>query len=252
MLKYMGAELYKVLHRKYTYIFLVVVLACEALLVSGWVFTNYNGNNFDFAAGAGMLAMMLSAGVYCTILTEDMVFSDQYKFNTLKNEVSYGISRLRIFFGKLLVSCITALVLCVIIVIAYLGMCWLVLPHGAMDQIVNAMEGLGFCLLAALPLWLGAQALVNAIFFLVKSSTVASFLVLGIVMALPQVLQLLGMLVNPFFLEIYNIMLTAPLDLAPRMLGDWAFIGRCFLIGGGWFLVSTLLGLIAFQKREIN
>ena len=35
MVKYMRAEFYKVLHRKYTYGFLVVILLLEALLVAG-------------------------------------------------------------------------------------------------------------------------------------------------------------------------------------------------------------------------
>ena len=158
MANYMRAELYKVLHRKYTYGFLLVILLCEALLVAGWMFTNANGNDVGFESGAGMLPLMLAVGLYCTLLTGDIAFSDQYKFNTLKNEVSYGLPRVRIYLGKLLTACVTALVLCAIILAAYLGMCWVALPHGA--AVAETMSAVGYCILAALPVWFGAQALV--------------------------------------------------------------------------------------------
>lgn len=252
MLKYMRAEIYKVLHRRYTYLFLLVVLACEVLLVSGWVFTNARGNDVGFATGAGMLTMMLSVGLYCTVLTGDIVFSDQYKFNTLKNEVSYGISRSRIYMGKLIVSCVTALVLCAVIVAAYVGMCYLTLPHGTAEEVAGTMRLVGYCLLAALPLWLGGQALVNLVYFLVKSNTVAAFLVVGVIAAAPQVFKLLGILVHEAFTAAYNVMLTTPFDIAPNVVGDWGFIGRCFAIGGAWFVACTAAGLVAFRRREIN
>lgn len=252
MLKYVRAECYKVLHRRYTYIFLLVVLACEGLLVAGFAYTNARGNDVTFGGGAQILALMLSVGLYCTILTEDLVFSDQYKFNTLKNEVAYGLSRVRIYLGKLAVSCVTALILCAILVSAYLFLCLLVLPQGVDDSTARAMRIVGYTLLAALPLWLGGQALVNLVYFLVRSNTVAAFIVVGFIAAVPQVLKLLGMLVHEAFLSLYNIMLTTPLDMAPNMVGDWSFVGRCFATGAGWFAACTILGILLFRKREIN
>ena len=251
MVNYMRAEFYKVFHRRYTYIFLLVLLACEGLLVAGWAFTNANGNDVGFDFGAGVLAMMLSVGLYCTVLTGDLVFSDQYKFNTLKNEVSYGLSRLRIYLGKLLVSCITALVLCAVIIATYVGMCWVVLPHDV-ATVGQTLSNLGFCLLVALPVWLGCQALVMMFFFLLRSNTVASFLIVGVIMAVPQVLKLLGAMVHPVFRYAYNVMLTPVLDAAPNMVGDWRLVGFACAVGAGWFLMSTAIGVVIFRKREIN
>ena len=39
MLDYIRAELYKVTHRRYLYVFMLVMLLCEGLLVAGWAFT---------------------------------------------------------------------------------------------------------------------------------------------------------------------------------------------------------------------
>jgi hypothetical protein len=37
------------------------------------------------------LVMLLSVGLYAPLITTDLVFSEQYKIGTLKNEISYGI-----------------------------------------------------------------------------------------------------------------------------------------------------------------
>lgn len=252
MFEYMRAEVYKVLHRKYTYIFLIAVLGCELLLTAGWAFTNSRGNDVTFGWAFTVLVRMLSVGLYCTLLTEDIVFSDQYKSNTLKNEVAYGLSRTRIYLGKLIVSCLTAVVLCAILIAAYLGMCWVALPQDSAEITASSLQLVGYCLLAALPIWLGGQALVNLVFFLVRSNTVASFIVVGVLAALPQVFQLMGVMVHEIFVVFYEVTLTAPLDIVPNMMGDWGFIGRCFAIGAGWFGGCTLLGLFLFHKREIS
>lgn len=251
MLKYCRAECYKALHRIYPYGFLLAMFLCEGLLVAGWVFTNANGNDVGFSTGAGTLAMMLSIGLYCTILIGDIVFSDQYKTGTLKNEISYGVPRSRIFLGKLIVECLTALVLCAVVIGFYLGLCWLLLPHSP-EADGTMMQAVSWCLLCALPLWLGAQALTNLAFFTVKSSTVATFAVVGVFLGVGEVLRLLGALVHPVFQVLHSVLLTTPLDAAASRVWDWAFFGRCCAIGAGWFIACTALGLLAFRKREIN
>lgn len=255
MLDYIRAELYKVTRRRYLYIFMLVMLACEGLLVAGWAFTNANGNNVGFDFGVSMLASLLTVGLYCTILVGDLVFSEQYKFNTMKNEVSYGVPRTRIFLGKLIVQCLVALALCAVFVAAYVAMCWLFLPHDPAAD-AAAMQAVGFILLTALPLWLGAQALVNMIFFLIKSSTVGSFLVVGIFVGVGQIFQLMSMLLRgsagQVFYGLYRVMLTTPLDLVRSAVGDWAFFGQTAAIGVCWFVLATGVGLVVYRKKEIS
>lgn len=250
MVNYIRAELYKVLHRAYTYWFLIAMVAGAGLLVGGYAFTNSKGNYIDFASGAGMLGVMLIMGVYCTILTGDLVFSDQYKFNTLKNEVSYGISRACIYFGKLLVACVVALVACVVVIGAYVGMCWLFLPHDpTRDGAI--MQYVGFSVLNALPLWLGAQALALFCLSFFKSSTAASFVYVGVALLLPTALKLMGMLIDPAFMTIREYIITTPFD-SQWVLGDWTTFGINCAIGVGWFIATTAAGYFAFQKREIS
>ena len=87
-LSYLRAEIFKVLHRPYTYIFLLVILALEAALVILLASNVTSVNTITFSDGASILMMGLIVGLYCTIPVGDMVYSEQYKSNTLKNEVS--------------------------------------------------------------------------------------------------------------------------------------------------------------------
>ena len=98
---YLSAECYKAVHRKYIYIFSAAMLGLVAafmllLRIEGM---SQSGDGMlmvqrvSVSELLGILAMALSAGLYFLMIAADIVFSDQYKYNTLKNEVSYGLPR---------------------------------------------------------------------------------------------------------------------------------------------------------------
>lgn len=251
MRDYLSAECYKAFRRKYFYIALAVCLVLEGTLLWGYWQSMVWGNiNMDFYSTASMIVMLLSVGMYATILTEDVVFSDQYKCNTMKNEVSYGLSRDRIFLGKLMVSALVSLLAAVVMVGFYVGGCWILFPHGEMDGTVWGL--IGYCLAGALPLWLGVQALVNTCYFLVSSSTLAAFLVVGIVGVIPSMLQAFGHLFHPVFFDIRQFMPAIMLDQLKSMAFQWDYVGLCWLVGLVWMAVSITIGLLYFRKKEIH
>ena len=96
MFNYIRAEIYKLLHRPYTYIALGVMLVLEALYASMFAFHNAHSMVTPFG---GAIITIVEMGVigFCTcLLTGDIVFAGQYKNSTLKNEVSFGLSRTQI------------------------------------------------------------------------------------------------------------------------------------------------------------
>ncbi|MFQ9917337.1 MAG: ABC transporter permease [Flavonifractor plautii] len=136
---------YETFRRKYFYIILAVCLGLEAVLLWGyWTTWKWGNSNVDFYSTAIMVPFMLSIGLYATIVTGDIVFSEQYKNNTLKNEVSYGLSRGRIYLGKLLVSTGIAVLAAVVMMGFYLGLCWVLFPHTELDGM--AWQLIGYCL----------------------------------------------------------------------------------------------------------
>ena len=179
MRNYLSAECFKTFHRKYFYAALGVCLVLEAVLLWGyWLTLNWGNPTVNFSYAATTVSFLLSVGLYATLITGDVVFSDQYKNDTLKNEVSYGLPRARIYLGKLGVSILVALIAAVVMLAFYVVGCWFLFPHDAQDA--QGWSLMGYCLAGALPLWLAAQAVVIACYFLVGSATVAAFLAVGI------------------------------------------------------------------------
>ena len=258
MLNYISAEFFKVSRRKYLYVTLITICALAALLCAGFIFVNHGGSHVDFTQGAQNVLLVLSVGLYAAILVCDMVFSDQYKSNTLKNEVSFGVPRARIYLGKLAVEAVIGVVMSVLVIGFYVGMCYVTLYAGPPGDAERAMTIIGYCVLAAIPQWLAALALTNMFFFLVKGNTLASFLTVGVIAVVPVVLELAILLFGSQFPQAVEIMKailmhmpTKMIDGAMSVVGDWGYIGKSWLVGGAWVVVTSAIGLVGFQKKEI-
>lgn len=251
MVKYMNAELYKVTHRAYPAGFLAVILGGIALVMA--LIRQNAGPGADFSFFAGVLPLALSTGLYLVVATCDMVFSDQYKYNTLKNEVAYGLPRTRIYLGKLLASAVVSVVLCAVILAGYLLLARLLFPLGAAP--VESMADLGRALLVALPLWLGGLGLFHMLLFLMKGSTAASIVYVLIVAVLGgSVLNLFSSFLprlRPIIEAIEACLLTTPFQ---RLVSGPAegLTAYAWTVGMAWLLGSTIVGLTVFRKREIS
>lgn len=252
MLNYMRAECYKVLRRKYLPGFTLVILICELLLLSGWVYTNANGNQIDFYTGGVTAVMFFSLGLYLLVAIVDMVFSDQYKHNTLKNEVSFGIPRTRIYLGKLLVEILLGAVLVLLFMVFYEVLCYFALLPGEPGSAADAMTVVGWCLLCALPQWLGVLAVTHMLYTLVRSSTFAAVAVVCLVTVPPFVFNILAILGSDLCARLIRLMPLSLIDNASTVVGDWGYLGTSWAMGMLWLVVSTALGLALFKRREIT
>ena len=215
-----------------------------------------------FAVAALLFGMVM--GVYLVIIGVDMVFSDQYKFNTLKNEVSFGVGRSRIYLSRwaaaLLVMALLYLILVAVYSLASLILLGLPTPEEAQAMygvgvgrcVLNSFRTLGLYTLAALPLWLGGMSLALACYFLISNSTMAAFGYMGILVALPAILDKLGAYVNSFFTQLYHLTLIYHMNELALGDLDWTKTGTCWLVGLGWTVLSTAAGLVLFGRKEIK
>ncbi len=256
MVRYIRAELYKAVRRNYLWGTLTVVIILEGLLVSGYV---WGSDMFHMSAGSGVLAItrLLTLGFYGGVIFSDVVFSDQHKYNTLKNEVSYGLSRTCIYLGKLVTGWIVSLASCIALLGFYGLLCMVFLRWDGTG--VQAMASVGFALLAALPLWLGSQAMVIMLFFLFQSSVAPTILAIMIISFLGDVLKLAAVLVaganqlvSEILLMLCKVTLTAPLANIANRIGEWDVIPWAWAVGLGWVVVTTAIGLWRFRKKEIS
>lgn len=247
----MRAEGYKLCRRKYTYIFL---LACLGLLLGIVLLLKSAANPDAHVKAEGLIAWVtyfLSMGLYLSLAIVDIVFSDQYKFNTLKNEISYGLPRSRIYLGKLVMSILLTGVMGTLMVAFYGLLCVAFFPVG--EGMAQTLSALGQALVYALPQYLAGIALFLLLEFNVASSTVATVLDVVIIAGIPG---LLGMLSYALPAD-YVAVLTAIQRWFPSQLLELPNVaaldyGRSLLVGGVWFFGCTALGLWLFHKREIN
>ena len=250
MLNYIRAELWKVSRRPVFYVLLALLAACAAL------FTVLYSSTFAYLAEAVSTTMV--TGFLAAPLLVQLV--DGGGPDTLKNELSFGLSRGRIYWGKLCAALALGLGFCLLLVGGSLLAGWLLLPHGAEGEAVWALSVVGFCLLGALPVWCGLFAMCHTLALLVRSTAawVAGYY-LTFFIGQP-VLVLLAML----FFNIYEAtpaftLLTAVLMpyslLMPAVLEDW-LTGQyqlwCWGVGLGWLAAAAALGLLLLARRDVR
>lgn len=281
MLNYIRAELYKVTHRLYTWIMLGLIFLGEGFMFIIWF---DNRPYMTFYEAVSVVAMMMILGFFATLFTCDMVFAEQYKNSTLKNEVSFGLSRSKIYLGKFIAMTILSVLAMVIALGVYIGVCRLMLPDYALNAVYNetlgayegggaltALQLIGLGVLTELPVWLGCQAIICAASFLMNSAIAANAAALGIVLGSHYVIQFVSLflradslaaqlLTNIYSWLPYEPLLTLYPGVAwlqnrpvPAILEiDWAMIHKAWIIGGFWFILATAVGLYFFRKKEIK
>ena len=259
MLNYIRAEVYKLLHRPYTYITLGVMLALEALYASMFAFHNAHSMATPFGGAVVTIVEMGFIGFCICLLTGDIVFAGQYKNSTLKNEVSFGLSRTQIYLGKFLAQTLLSIVYLVVMMAFFLGLCAVCLPMESSAGFYSAANGMtivGYFLAAGLPLWIGAQAALCMCLFLVNGEMASSFLYVGIVFVLETILDVAGLLigggVGRLLLEVVQYFPVRMLSEAKAVVGDPVYLGQAWLVGAFWVAVCTAVGLYGFKKKEIK
>lgn len=249
---YLTAEWSRIMLRPYYRIYLSVMVALAALLAMIWWWTGQEGMfQGSFGECLSLLVPFFAAGLYLAIVVADAVFSDQYKLGTLKNEVSYGLPRARIYLGKLTAAAGAGLLLVFFSLLAYAVLCRLLIPPGAEDWM--EIQVFLFRLLAAIPLWLGALALTLAVMFNVGQTIHMMVIVLTLLGPVFRGLMRLAVGELTGWAEaLYRLTLAAPMDLVNVALWDPSYLLWCWGAGLLWAAASTVVGLALFSRRDIR
>ena len=282
MLNYIRAELYKVTHRLYTWIILGLIFLGEGFLFTIW----FDQRNYMiFYEAIHVVGMMMILGFFATLFTCDIVFAGQHQNGTLKNEVSFGLSRAKIYWGKLIAMTILSVLAMIIALGVYLGVCRIILPDFAVNATwlpeynayagggaLTALEEIGLAVLTELPVWLGCQAIICAASFLLHSGIAANALTIGLVVGSHYVFEFLILFLNadnnPWVPLLHRISSWLPYEIllaeSPGVGGfvyapsptitqiSQEMIARGWIIGGFWFVLATVVGLYFYRKKEIK
>ena len=248
MLNYIKAELWKAFRHKGIYGLTVFLGLCTALF-TGLILAAEDFAQMASAATTTMLLGMLVA----PLLTQTV---DGGTLSTLKNEVSFGLSRSRIYLGKLLTGLALGLGLCLLLMGSYLTVGWVALPHSSQETDMVALGVVGFSLLGAVPLWCGVYGLCHMMAMLLRSTGawMGTYYLLSF-FGQPILVSLAAMGSGGRLSSFLQAAIMPMSLLMPDFLSGWLtwqYQFWCWTVGMGWLAATTLLGLFWFHRREIK
>ena len=249
MLNYIKAELYRAAHHMTVYLVSGILLALALAFALMWV------GPFTFPKNAALLSAHMPIGRFMAALMDVVVVSGVHRTGTLKNEVEFGIPRSRIYLGKLIAAFLLAVMLCILVMGSFLGLGWLFTAPGTPEETQVSLAILGYVTAASFPLWLGALGLTHALFLALKNEVVAACLTAYLLLLGEPMTAILTMINSETIAGparvVRSALLTAPFS---QYHGDltWQLLGQCWVIGLGWLLASTVVGLWVFRRSEVK
>ncbi len=259
MINYIKSELYRILHSKGAYIFIGI---CSALLIAANIVLavcKLAEPSFPYATTVFSTGTVMSSMTFVYILcitVAALVFGNEHTNHTMKNTVSYGITRGTLYFGKLIVQIIYAIVAFTIIIGAHLASAYLLLENSPVNEIIGLLR----LSLVCLPLLLFALAATNCFYFIIEGTGLANTLIIGLLMGLPIASSFLGMkfklfrdlnivlpwnLINKIGIEGASLKIVLPWEGNTGYYNYWIY-------GMVQFLLITIIGYVVFRKKEIK
>ena len=251
MLNYIKAELWKAAHRRgicifYLVLFLLAIVYCTQ--ISGGAFPNVL---------SGLCMTLVLGALMGPILAQQVDGGTQ---DTLKNELSFGRSREQIYLGKLASVLLIGFLVAGGIFLVCVGGGWLFTDHSDTPSVQVSLEVFLFALAGAIPLWCGMAAVCHMSALIIPSTSVW---VAGYYILFFFGQPILVLIASAFFygstgcwqMDLLEAILMPYTLLMPQFLSGWLtweYQLWCWSIGLGWLLVSTLVGLLLFQRKEIH
>ena len=197
MINYLKSEVYRNLRSKGNYIFIASLIGFVIFLnVVLYLFAKsdstfpYATTKFIFRA----LYTSISITMLLSSFAVSMIFGQEYKNNTLKNTISFGISRSKIYFSKLLISIIYTFIVGILVTGAFITCAYLLLDNSGVEELKLLINSLIY----AIPMILVSVTLTHSLYFAIeKENNVIAYWVI-IIMIIPSLLNMLGKRIELF------------------------------------------------------
>lgn len=259
MLNYVKSEFYRNIHSKGNYIllfgsmaFVIFINVALGMFANGHTNFPYGNTRFSFSSFYASMGIIM---IICLPLVS-LVYGQEFKNHTLKNSISYGISRSQIYFGKFLMEVVISIINLILISAAYIISAYIMLENSGVIYLNDLIRAIVACV----PLFLVSVIVAHCLYFIVENETTVVVYWAIIMIVIPKLLSMAGRKIEvlgkiasymPF-----NIMGAYSYDESTkRMIMNWStqeeFI-KCFVVGIIGVLVFYTLGLLLFNKREIK
>lgn len=257
MLNYIKSEWYRLIRDKsywvLTFIFSVLVLAASIVLnISDKTTPNFPYANTYMLFST--IVMMMYLPFFLVSIIPSVIVGEEIKENTLKNSVSFGISRSTIFFGKWIISIIALFILAVITVSISIISGYLLLEDSGISFLSDYLYGL----LGVMPLMLAGLTTYHTLYFITKNRNYV-------------ILIFSAIYILPFLVGNYMWRMFQPIDWVYRhcvlylltnndMRGKHFIVAGntvnglklCYSVGLSLTVLFLVIGYLHFLKKEIK
>ncbi|MDF2674079.1 MAG: putative type transport system permease protein [Clostridiales bacterium] len=249
MFNYIKAEFYRNFSRAQLWVFSGVI-AAMALTLNILMSVAGNANSIDLGWLFEMMTQMLIVPIFLVATFIDITTAEESKNLTLKNAVSFGVSRSKIALSKVIVTVGLSFVSAFIIFTVFFGSGAIIFGtgEGSLPIIANA----SLRILAAIPLWIGAISVGTFIALFISNSTAAAFVYAGAFTVTSGIVNLLTILVSDKFNYISDILITTQLaNLKQPSVGN-EILNKAIVIGIVYTILFTILSMLYIKKKEIK
>lgn len=254
MLNYIRAEVGRVLKRKYFWNTVLIPLIIAALGCWGMIYMNHHGMNAEQTLSLEHYLMIgigtFSAAVYLLIMFVDMITMEEIKNNTIKNIVSSGLLREKIYLGKEISLLVTSLIAMVIVLGGSLLIGYIFLGINSPETVIQYMKTMGICLVGCIFLWSGAACMLHFLGCFIKNGVAGTLIYVVLFVLLEDALNMLGEYISPIFNAINRIWLGTQIDIICNTGTVEAMI-EAILVGMGYIVVFSILGSILFKRLDV-
>lgn len=259
MLNYIKSEFYRNINNKGNYVFLfgnigfvIFINVALGLYANSQPNFPYGTTKYSLSSFYTLMGLIMLISVYLVSLT----FGQEFKNSTLKNSVTFGITRSEIYLGKFLVEVVICIINLVLITSAYIIAAYVMLEDSGIIYLNDFIQAI----IACFPLLLVSMTAAHCFYFIFdnESTAVATWSI--IMVFVPLVISIFGRRINTLgklanWLP-WNMVGNAKFDSnTKRIIMSWSsqegFI-RCFIVGIIGLVIFYTLGLIVFNKKEIK
>lgn len=259
MFNYIKSEFYRNIHSKGNYMFLfgsigfvIFLNVALGIFAKGEVNFPYGNTYFSFSSFYSSMGMLM---IVCLPLVS-LIYGQEFKHQTLKNSISYGISRSQIYFGKFFMEVAISIVNLVCISLAYIISAYIMLENSGVIYLNDLIRSI----IACVPLFLVCVTVAHCLYFIFDSETTVGVSWVIIMIVIPKVLSMAGRKIDILGKIAswmpWSIVGGSTYDEASkRMIMSWSSqegLIKCFIVGIVGTIIFYTLGNMLFKKREIK
>lgn len=248
MLNYIKAELYRCFNRLYFWVFTGCIAGLSLLINIILKMNHVKG--MGLTTLTRQTASMVFLPVFLVIILVDMVTSEEQKNITLRNVVTFGMSRTKMILSKI-ISCIILMFIAAFIILA---VCY---GSGA------ALFGLGsdfpgtigsdlMKMVISIPLWIAAISFGTLLALVFTNNTAFAFIYAGAFVVIKSILKLLTILVSDKFMKVHELLITTQLDKVGSVTATSHDYVLAIVSGIVYTAIFIALSLVYFERKEVK